>query len=141
MCLMQANFEVSQVVLTNRQECCRCPLAGANIYIGNPSNLNVIALDNPDLSKETTWQLCATVRPWQALLSSLLCLLPCTAVSVAHLPSARSHLLPMVAFHHFTFCNVIPLAFRKPCFLLQGLHPCFVSKAEHAMPFACNSWA
>lgn len=70
MCLMQANFEVSQVVLTNRQECCRCPLAGANIYIGNPSNLNVIAVDNPDLSKESTWQLCATVRPLQ-LASSL----------------------------------------------------------------------
>lgn len=64
---LQTNYEVSQVVLTNRQECCRCPLAGANIYIGNPSNLNIIATDNPDLSKESTWQLCATVRPLQAL--------------------------------------------------------------------------
>ena len=60
---MQANYRVTHVVLTNRQECCRCPLAGAKIYIGNPSNLNVVATENPDLSKETTWQLCATVSP------------------------------------------------------------------------------
>lgn len=66
---MQANFQVTHVVLTNRQECCRCPLAGANIYIGNPSNLNIIATDNPDLSQETNWQLCATVS--QLPLSSL----------------------------------------------------------------------
>ncbi|KAL3151279.1 hypothetical protein ABBQ38_013117 [Trebouxia sp. C0009 RCD-2024] len=58
---ISANYQVTQVVLTNRQECCRCPLAGAKIYIGNPSNLNILATDNPDLSKEITWQLCATV--------------------------------------------------------------------------------
>lgn len=59
---MQVSYTVTQVVISNRQDCCRCPLAGANIYIGDPSALNLAANDNPDLSTESNWQLCATVR-------------------------------------------------------------------------------
>ena len=128
---LQVNYKVSQVVLTNRQECCRCPLAGANIYIGNPSNLNVIATDNPDLSKETTWQLCATVRALQAV------------ANVAHLPNDHCPVRPWLCKAScapvqdpiccqrlpFTiaFCNVMPLAFQKPDFLL---HPCLFQKVQ-----------
>lgn len=78
---LQANYEVSQVVLTNRQECCRCPLAGANIYIGNPSNLNVIAIENPDLSQEAAWELCATV----CLLQAVFIICPCMLNPPVHL--------------------------------------------------------
>ena len=59
---MQVSYTVTQVVISNRQDCCRCPLAGANIYIGDPSALNLAANDSPDLSTESNWQLCATVR-------------------------------------------------------------------------------
>ena len=59
---MQVSYTVTQVVISNRQDCCRCPLAGANIYIGDPSALNLVASENPDLSTESNWQLCATVR-------------------------------------------------------------------------------
>ena len=50
------------MVLSARQDCCRCPLAGANIYIGDPTALNLASNENPDLSAESNWQLCATVR-------------------------------------------------------------------------------
>ncbi len=59
--LVQVSYRVTHVVLSNRQECCRCPLAGAKIYIGDPSALNLALNENPDLSTESNWQLCATV--------------------------------------------------------------------------------
>lgn len=60
--LLQVSYRVTHVVLSARQDCCRCPLAGAKIYIGDPSALNLASNENPDLSTESNWQLCATVR-------------------------------------------------------------------------------
>ena len=63
---LQASYQVTQVQLMNRQDCCRCPLAEAKIYIGDPSALNLAQTVNPLLSQETGWQLCAEVsaRRW-----------------------------------------------------------------------------
>ncbi|DBB07079.1 TPA: hypothetical protein ACH3X1_011664 [Trebouxia sp. C0004] len=58
---ISVSYRVTHVVLSARQDCCRCPLAGAKIYIGDPSALNVASNENPDLSTESNWQLCATV--------------------------------------------------------------------------------
>ena len=61
LCCLQASYQVTQVQLMNRQDCCRCPLAEAKIYIGDPSALNLAQTVNPVLSQETDWQLCAEV--------------------------------------------------------------------------------
>ncbi|DBA82558.1 TPA: hypothetical protein ACH3X2_000771 [Trebouxia sp. C0005] len=58
---ISVSYRVTHVVLSARQDCCRCPLAGAKIYIGDPSALNLASNENPDLSTESNWQLCATV--------------------------------------------------------------------------------
>ncbi|DBA97919.1 TPA: hypothetical protein ACH3X3_012768 [Trebouxia sp. C0006] len=58
---ISVSYRVTHVVLSARQDCCRCPLAGANIYVGDPSALNLASNENPDLSTESNWQLCATV--------------------------------------------------------------------------------
>lgn len=59
--MLQASYQVAEVVLTGRQECCRCSLAGANIYVGTPAGLNLLSTDNPEFSTDLDWQLCATV--------------------------------------------------------------------------------
>eukprot|EP00891_Asterochloris_glomerata_P009502 jgi/Astpho2/9502/fgenesh1_pg.00145_%23_86_t len=62
----QASYQVTQVQLMNRQDCCRCPLADARIYIGDPSALDLAQTVNPLLSQETDWQLCAEVPAFSA---------------------------------------------------------------------------
>ena len=61
LCCLQASYQVTQVQLMNRQDCCRCPLAEAKIYVGDPSALNLAQTVNPLLSQEADWQLCAEV--------------------------------------------------------------------------------
>ena len=68
---VQASYQVTHVVITNRQECCRCPLAGAKIYIGNPAAVNLVATKNPDLSQDANWQLCATVSSHHAAFDNM----------------------------------------------------------------------
>lgn len=63
---MSATYQVTQVQLVNRQDCCRCPLAGANIYIGNPASIDLALADNPDFSTDSNWALCATVPDYVA---------------------------------------------------------------------------
>lgn len=68
-CCLQASYQVTQVQLMNRQDCCRCPLADARIYIGDPSALDLAQTVNPLLSQETDWQLCAEVSTWHVAVS------------------------------------------------------------------------
>lgn len=63
---LTASYQVTQVQLMNRQDCCRCPLADARIYIGDPSALDLAQTVNPLLSQETDWQLCAEVPAFSA---------------------------------------------------------------------------